>query len=231
MILKKRKFMNTLKQLQFGERPREKMWIQGADSLNNAELLAVILGKGGKNKDVLTLAYEIIHYLETTSKDIKLNDLLNIKGIGKSKACQVLASIEFSKRFFTKTKAHYIKRPGDAIPLLASLKKSIQEEFVVLTLDSASKVINIHFITKGLVNENQVHPRETFCPAIQDRAVAILLAHNHPSGSLVPSLADRYTTKRMVEVSKTMGISIVDHLILSSQGFVSLREEYPEYFE
>jgi DNA repair protein RadC len=101
---------------------------------------------------------------------------------------------------------------------------------VVLTLDGNNQIIKKHTITVGLANQSHIHPRETFFPAIQDRAVSILVAHNHPSGNLEPSEADLVATKRLVEVSKTMGIPLLDHLIVSENGFLSLRERFPAYF-
>ena len=222
--------MKTLKELNKKERPREKLLSYGPNSLNNAELLAIVLGKGSKNKDVMSLAYEIIELLQNSKREMTLQELLLIKGIGHSKACQIMASLEFSKRFLSGQNHIIIKSPEDAISSLAALKQAPQEEFAVLTLDGSNRIINTHFITRGLVNQSQIHPRETFCPAIRDRAVNILVAHNHPSGSLAPSVSDLQATSRLVEASKAIGISILDHLILSSNGFLSIREQYPGYF-
>jgi DNA repair protein RadC len=222
--------MKTFKELSPKERPREKLVNNGPDSLNNAELLAIVLGKGSKNKDVIILAHEIIELLENCQQEISHANLLSVKGIGSSRACQILAALEFSRRFLLRSRQVTVKSPKDAVPILAQLKYAGQEEFAVLTLDGGNRIIGIHYITRGLVNQNQIHPRETFYPAIKDRAVSIMLAHNHPSGNLTPSIADLQSTLRLVEVSKTMGISILDHLILSPQGYLSLREQYPGYF-
>ena len=105
-----------------------------------------------------------------------------------------------------------------------------QERFVVLTLDANNSVIKKHTITIGLVDQGLVHPRETFRPAIQDNAVAIMVAHNHPSGNPEPSVSDLLTTRRLAKAGKILGITVLDHLIVTKTGFSSLKEKYPDYF-
>jgi DNA repair protein RadC len=222
--------MQTLKELPPDEWPREKLMLHGPDSLSNAELLAVVLGRGQPGKDVLTLANEVVARLGELHEELTLETLLDIGGIGPTKGCQILASIEFSRRFLVARKKVKIRTPKDALPLLSALRTGRQESVVVLTLDGNNQIIKMHSITLGLANQSQIHPRETFFPAIQDRAVSILVAHNHPSGNLEPSEADLVATRRLVEVSKTMGIPLLDHLIVSENGFLSLRERFPAYF-
>ena len=187
--------MQTLKDLSPAERPREKLMEAGADSLSNTELFAVILGRGQPGKDVLILAEEVVKTLSQLKEDLTLATLLDIGGIGPTKGCQILASIEFSRRFLTARKKVKIHTPKDAMPLLGSLRAAKQESVVILTLDGNNQVIKVHSITRGLVNQSQIHPRETFYPAIQDRAVSILVAHNHPSGNLEPSESDLIATR------------------------------------
>jgi len=222
--------MNKLASLALADRPREKLLAMGAEGLTNAELLAIVLGKGQREKDVLTLAEEVVEKLSTLENDLDLETLKNISGIGLVKGCQIIASIEFSRRFLTVKKKIKIRSPKDALPLLGSLRMGKQENVVVLTLDGHNQIIKLHSITLGLANQSQIHPRETFFPAIQDRAVSIMVAHNHPSGNLEPSESDLVATRRLVEVSKTMGIPVLDHLIVSEVGFLSIREKYPAYF-
>ncbi len=218
----------NLYHLEVEDRPREKLWVKGAACLEDVELLAVILGKGIKNRDVLSLSHEIIALLKIQKPS--LADLLKIRGIGRSKAAQILASLELSQRFLEGSLKIKITSAKDVLPELVHLKSATQEQFVVITLDSSNRVINTHTITKGLVNSSLVHPRETFYPAIMDKAVSLILAHNHPSGSRVVSEADIKVTEKLVSVSKTMGIPILDHLIVTHQGLVSIREEFPYLF-
>lgn len=222
--------MHSLKNLAPADWPREKLLSSGPEALTNAELLAIVLGRGLPGKDVLSLSAEVVEKLGQLKDELTLDTLLEIEGIGPSKACQVLASIEFSRRFLLGRKKVKIRTPKDAMPLLGALRNATQESVVVLTLDGNNQVIKVHPITRGLANQSQIHPRETFHPAIQDRAVSILVAHNHPSGNLEPSESDLIATRRLVEVAKTLGIPLLDHMIVSEGGFLSIRERYPAYF-
>ena len=123
-----------------------------------------------------------------------------------------------------------IRQPSDCLPLLLPIRNEAQEHFILVTLDGANQVIKAHTISKGLVNSCQIHPRETYFHAITDLAVSIIIAHNHPSGNLEASSEDLATTRRLSDVSKTMGIKLLDHLIVSENGFLSLKETYPIYF-
>lgn len=222
--------MNKMNALPYSQRPREKMLDLGPSGLSNVELLAIVLGKGQRGKDVITLAEEVMEKLGSLETELDLEMLQEIRGIGFAKGCQILASIEFSRRFLTTKRKIKIRTPKDALPMLTALRMGRQESVVVLTLDGNNQIIKMHSITLGLANQSQIHPRETFFPAIEDRAVSIMVAHNHPSGNLEPSESDLIATRRLVEVSKTMGIPILDHLIVSEFGFMSLRERFPAYF-
>src|SRR5690606_20144288 len=129
-------------------------------------------------------------YLERVTDLPTLSELCRIHGVGEGKGCQILAALELSQRFLTRRRRVRIRRAGDALPYLGSLRGRRQECFAVLTLDGSHQVIRAHEITVGLANQSQVHPRETFACALEDRAVGILAAHNHPSGSLDPSTED-----------------------------------------
>jgi len=129
-----------------------------------------------------------------------------------------------------------VRAPKDVVPLLQSEAHDTQENVIVFTLDGHNQIIKKHVVTRGLANSSQIHPRETFRPAFLDGAVSIIIAHNHPSGNLEPSENDIAATRRLVEVGKTMGIPLVDHLIVSKIGqetavqFLSLRDRFPAYF-
>lgn len=212
------------------EWPREKLLRSGPASLSNAELLAVVLGNGTRRKNVLDLAAEVVDRLGAMEEEPCLDTFLAIDGVGPGKGCQILASLEFSRRFLVSRQRLRIRAPKDALPLLGALRKSAQENFVVITLDGNNQVIKVHAVTVGLANQSQIHPRETFHPAVADRAVSILLAHNHPSGNLEASESDLAATRRLVDVGRTLGIPVVDHLIVCEGGCLSLRERYPAYF-
>jgi DNA repair protein RadC len=123
-----------------------------------------------------------------------------------------------------------IHKPEQAARLLVEEGMAEQERFVVLTLDGAYNVIKKHTITIGLADRSQVHPRETFRQAIKDNAIAIMIAHNHPSGSLEASANDLLTTRRLAQAGALLRIPVLDHLIVSRNGFISIREKFPDYF-
>ncbi len=129
-----------------------------------------------------------------------------------------------------KKKKVKIRTPIDLLPFIEFIALAEQEHFVVASLDGNNQIISTHVVTLGLVNQSLVHPRETYKFAIRSNAVSIMVAHNHPSGNLEPSESDLIATRRLVEVSKTIGIPLLDHLIVSSEGFLSLRERFPAYF-
>ena len=124
-----------------------------------------------------------------------------------------------------------IRQPPDCLPLLLPIRRALQEVFVVITLDGVHQVVAVHEITKGLANQSQCHPREVYAPALGDRAVAIMIAHNHPSGSLDPSMEDLLTTRRLADAGRLLGIPLIDHMIVGGEGYCSLRERFPDYFE
>ncbi len=213
------------------DRPREKLIRAGAAGLSNPELLAVLFGRGMRGKDALALAEEVVDGLSTLSEAPAFTDLCRIRGVGAGKACQILAALELSRRFLTRTQRLRIRAPHDALPLLAHLRGRRQECFVVITLDAGHGVIRRHEITVGLANQSQVHPRETFACALEDRAVGIVVAHNHPSGSTEASIDDLLATRRLAEAGKILGIPLLDHLIVTDEALVSLRDGFPQYFD
>lgn len=222
--------MTAMRLVPLEDRPREKLQVLGPAALDDAELMAVILGQGRKGENVLSLSHSILKHMKRCSRPLDMEWLLKIPGVGPARACQILALREFSRRFLESGDRIQVRTPRDVLPVLAQLKQSPQEQFVVVTLDGANQVIRVHTVTQGLVNQSQIHPRETFHPAIEDRAVSVIIAHNHPSGSLEASQSDLLATRRLVEVSTLVGIPVMDHLILSPKGFLSLREAHPECF-
>ncbi len=212
-------------------RPREKIAAYGCQSLDDFELIAIIIGHGNRHQDVLSLSKTLISYLKSRESMPTLEEIASIRGIGKAKACQVAAVLELSRRFLLPKTRNSIRTPQDALPYLTELRQCSQEKVAVLTLDGHHQVLGNHVVTIGLANQSQIHPRETFYPAIRDRAVSIMVAHNHPSGHLSPSEADLAATRRLASASKVLGIPLLDHLIIAETGLLSLREKYPSCFE
>jgi DNA repair protein RadC len=216
--------MTALRDLHKDDKPREKLLKKGVQALKNDELLAILLGSGVQGKDVRKLAKEIISLMDTGFDGLSLQTLCEIHGLGIAKASQILASIELSKRYLIRSN----KRITSAKEVYEELKEfSIknQEHFLSITLDGASHIINTRTVFIGTLNQSMVHPREVFADAISDRAAGIIIAHNHPSGTLEASRADIQITQRLKEVSKLVGIELLDHVILSKHGYYSFSDE------
>ena len=216
--------MKKIKTIPQFDRPREKMEQKGAKALSDLELLAVLLGSGIKGKDVFEVAKDILRLAQDDFDNISLEKLKYIEGVGLAKACQIMAAIEFSKRFLIKDGIK-IKNVDDVIRLTDELKDKRQEYFLSLTLDGASNLIQKRTVFIGTLNHSIVHTREIFADAISDRAAGIVFVHNHPSGNAEPSKEDIAITKRLVEVGKIIGIEVIDHIIIGKNGYFSFQAE------
>lgn len=211
-----------LKQMAPFDRPREKMLKKGPSALSNLELVAVLLGSGIKDRDVFKVAGEITNLAEDDFKKLSIDRLRHISGIGTARACQIVAAIEFSRRFLMKNGIK-IYDYQDAIKLIAEVRDKKQEYFLTLTLDGAHHLIQKRTVFIGTLNQSLVHPREIFADAISDRAAGIILIHNHPDGSCEPSLEDIQLTRRLVEASKILGIELLDHIIVTKNHDFSFK--------
>ncbi len=216
--------MKSIKQLHKDDKPREKLVAKGVQALKNDELLAILLGSGVQGKDVRKLAKEIVTMMDKGFENLTLKKLCDIHGLGVAKASQILASIELSKRYLIRTNKR-ITSASEVYEELKVFSNKNQEHFLTITLDGASHIINTRTVFIGTLNQSMVHPREVFADAIADRAAGIIIAHNHPSGTLEASRADISITQRLKEVSKLVGIELLDHVILSKHGFYSFSDE------
>lgn len=210
--------------------PREKMEQLGADSMSNEELLALILGSGCHDCDVFELSRRVANYLSAETTIPSLEKLRKIRGLGAVKASQILACLELSGRYILGDKAMPVSSPECVAARLSFMKFEVQEHLVLVTLNSANMIIKIHDLTTGLVNQTPVHPREAFVKAIEDRAVSVIFAHNHPSGSINPSDEDVAITKVLCAAGKIIQIPVLDHIIIGKMGFTSICRLYPEIF-
>ncbi len=212
-----------IRDLPSADRPREKLLRNGAASLSDVELLAVLLGSGTRRIGVLDLASRILRTFNGHLDQADVVELQSIVGVGKAKACLIGSALELARRHVSKGK-HAIREAADALPYLQSIRGRKQEHFVCISMNGANEVIESRIVTVGLLDTNQVHPREVFADPISDRAASILVAHNHPSGALNPSPEDLALTRRIVHAGDLLGIRVLDHLIVTADGFVSLRE-------
>nr|WP_075982452.1 DNA repair protein RadC [Bacillus massilionigeriensis] len=212
------------------ERPRERFIQNGAQSLSNHELLAILLRTGTKEESVLQLSNRLLTQFEGLRllKDATLDEITSIKGIGMAKAIQVLAAVEIGRRIsnLTYQDRYVIRSPEDGAKyMMNDMRFLSQEHFVCLYLNTKNQVLHKQTIFIGSLNASIVHPREVYKEAIRRSAASIICLHNHPSGDPAPSREDIEVTKRLVECGKIIGIELLDHLIIGENKFVSLKEK------
>lgn len=170
------------------------------------------------------MANDILKLSKNDFDTINLKKLRGIVGIGLAKACQIMAAIEFSKRFLVK-EGKKVTGVTDVVKLVEELQGKKQEYFLSLTLDGASYLIQKRTVFIGTLNKSIVHPREVFADAISDRAAGIIVVHNHPSGNIVPSKEDIAVTNRLLDVGRMVGIKIIDHVIIGKDRHFSFQSE------
>ena len=215
--------MKKIKDMPVHERPREKLLEKGAGFLSDQELLAIILGRGTRNQDVLTISKKIIRIIDEKGLHFSAGDILELEGIGQAKAATIAAAFEFVRRR-VKPEGLKIKFPADVLPLIRHYGDRKQEHFLCVSINGANEVINVRVVSIGLVNKTHVHPREVFADPITDRASAVILAHNHPAGDLNPSQEDINLTNQLKKAGQILGISVLDHVIFSPRGHYSFVE-------
>lgn len=196
--------------------PREKLEKYGPGKLTDGELLALLLGSGIKGLNVLRLAKKILKLIEKIGTEkITFEMLMKEKGLGKAKSAQIIALLVLGKRLYKKGKTEVLN-PKDTWKLCADFRDSKREHFVAFYLDTQETLIERQIISIGTLDASLVHPRELFEPALSLRAGSIIVAHNHPSGSLEPSVADIEVTRTLVHSGKILGIPIRGHVIVTS---------------
>ncbi|MDR0630131.1 MAG: DNA repair protein RadC [Treponema sp.] len=205
------------------ERPREKLITAGPDAMSDQELLAVILNGGMRSKRTHTLAQELLDRLDQEKGIPPVKDLSLFPGMGTIKACSIVAMLEFGRRRWGATGTR-ITQPQDIYHLIRHHADRRQERFICLSLNGAHEILAIRIVTIGLVNRTIVHPREVFADPILDRASAVIVAHNHPSGQLTPSSEDDEITLRLKAAAEILGLHFLDHLIFSETAYLSYRQ-------
>lgn len=217
-----------IKEISLDNRPRERMEKQGASVLSDAELLAVILQKGTREENVIDMSHRLISkYGIDKLSSCSLNELQEIKGIGKAKATQILALFEFNKRHnLSKQNGKPIKSAKDVYdycsPKLAGADK---EHFMILHLDTRNRVIKDEIVSVGTLNSSLIHPREVFKSAIKESANSVILVHNHPSGEAEPSQEDIKITDILFKSGDLLSIKVLDHVIIGNEGFYSFKDK------
>ena len=224
-------FIMKIKDLPEQNRPRERFLKHGPSALSDAELFAIILRTGSPNENVIDMSNRLIKEYELKKLfDCSLKELQEIKGIGPSKAMQILAMAELGKRY--SQAKNPIKKISSAKDVFDLFKKRLidekRENFIALHLDSKNKVIKEEIISIGNLDTSIVHPREVFKSAIKESANAIILLHNHPSGDPKPSEQDMEITRQLKKASDFLGIKLIDHVIIGNESYFSFKERTVE---
>jgi DNA repair protein RadC len=228
-----------IKQWAMDDRPREKLLMKGPQALSNSELIAILIRTGGRNRPATDLAKEI---LELCKNDLgklgrlSLPDLMKIKGMGQAKTITLAAALELGRRRLSTlpvAKEERITSSKDIINMLQPLLMDHQYEvFVAVFLNNAHVIQEITWLSKGGIDRAIVDVRILLQKALELQASAIILCHNHPSGSLMPSKADLETTERVRKAAKCLEIRLLDHIILGGNGYFSLADQgYLKSFE
>ena len=218
-----------IKEMNDSDKPRERLMNYGPDKLTNQELLGIIINTGNREESSITVANRIIKDMKTIRelRGLTYQELISVKGIGEAKAVTILAVIELAIRMHTHSLEEdiYIKSPDDVSDLLMEKMRYYQQEhFVVLYLSTKNMVIHQETMFKGSLNTSIVHPREVYKEAVKRSAAAIICVHNHPSGDPSPSREDIEVTRRLHECGEMIGVDFLDHIIIGSGKYISLKE-------
>lgn len=223
---------NTMKDLPVSEMPYEKCMQFGAASLSDAQLLAVIIKTGTKNRTSLALAQELLQLPPSYGgllglHHLKLQDLMQIRGIGKVKAVQLLCAVELAKRLARQTKENLtnLSNPSDVAAYFMEEMRNLETEHLYAAfLDASGHLLHEDIVFKGTVQTSIVSPREILRLALQYDAAHYIILHNHPGGDPTPSREDIHITRRLSEASGIIGIPLMDHIIIGDNQYISLKE-------
>lgn len=212
------------------ERPRERLVKYGAKSLSTDDLIAIILKTGVRDYSSKYLAGEILKMVDDVSelKNITLNKLIKINGIGAVKAIEFLAALELGRRVYDSKPLDNNLKCNSASKIFKHFKSELsgeaQECFYCLYLNSSKRLIDKKLLFKGTLNKSMVHPREIFKEAYLSSAAYIICMHNHPSGNVIPSSEDINVTKNLIQIGKLQGIPVIDHIIIGDNNYYSFYE-------
>ena len=218
-----------IKEIPQDERPRERLLCYGVEQLSNEELLAILLKTGTRDMSAKVLASYLLKEIGNISElqHTSYQVLAQMKGIGRAKACTLLAAVELGKRVLQK-KAILYQKFTDAYQVASYYQDKIghfkQEYFICIYLDVSKKLIHEKVLFIGTLNRSLVHPREVFKEAYQVSASSIICVHNHPSGEVLPSKEDVLFTSQLVKVGKMLGIEVIDHIIIGEDKYYSFFE-------
>lgn len=202
---------------------RELTMLNGLSFPSDEELIMLILGSGTKDCPIDRLSRKILQAILSSEREEVVPRLMEISGVGRNKALAVAASLELGRRM-TRTPSIVMSEPSDILPYIQSYAMQPQEHFLCVCLNGAREVISIHVVCVGSGNMAVMRPAEIFLNPIKERASAILVSHNHPSGNPAPSPDDIRTTHDLFEAAKVLGITLLDHIILGRGEYFSFLE-------
>jgi DNA repair protein RadC len=218
-----------MKDLPPGDRPRDRLAAQGAESLSDAELISLVIRDGTARESALELAQKVLARFGELRRvaEASVTELCTVPGIGPVKAAQMKATLEIGRRLGEErlTPGVRLQSSADVHNHFRERFRGLKKEvFTLVMLDQRHRVIRTEPISEGSLTQSVVHPREVFKPAISESAAAVIFVHNHPSGDPTPSGQDRDLTTRLVKAGELLGISVLDHVVIGSERFVSFRE-------
>ena len=222
--------MQTIRELPRSDRPRERLVDLGANALSTAELLAIVLGSGGRGRSTLRIGQEILGSNQGSLRRLAMKpvgDLTSHSGVGRARAVVIHAALELGRRMAGehRDEATPIRSPRDVVAVFGPRLEDVPvEEFHVAVLDAQHRLERDITVTRGILNSSLVHPREVFREAIAERAAAIILVHNHPSGDPSPSADDRNVTDQLVAAGRLLDIPVHDHVIIGRGRYTSFAE-------
>lgn len=202
---------------------RELTLKNGLSFPSDEELIMLILGSGTKGYPIEKLAKKILSVVMASNPDELIENLVKINGVGTNKALAIAAALEFGRRL-TRSPQAVISQAKDIVPYIQNYAMQPQEHFICVSLNGAREIISIRVVCVGNGNMAVLHPSEIFNEAIKERASAIIISHNHPGGTLAPSVEDIKTTQSIVEASHYIGIALLDHIIITKNGYFSFSE-------
>jgi adenine-specific DNA-methyltransferase len=215
--------MSKLKDTPKIDRPRERFLEKGPEALSKSELLAILIGSGIKGKNVKELSEQIVRKFGKKFLDITVDNLLEIPGIGKAKALQIVAAFALVKRVYQELgpKDNIVLTPQDAVTLTSEIRNRKKEHLVCLYLNARNALLKKEIISIGILDKSIIHPREIFGPAVELRAAGVILVHNHPSGDVTPSKQDIEVINKILEAGRIMSVNVIDFITVSENDMYS----------
>lgn len=222
---------NSIRTWADDDKPREKLEVKGSEALSNAEIVAILINSGSREESAVDLAKRILQSVDNNLVELgkmSINDLIKFKGIGKAKAISIVAALQLGKRYRASgaTKRQSVVCSSTAFDIFQEyISEEHYEQFYVMYLDHALKQLRVEQISKGGFASTTIDPKVIFSRALELKASAIMLCHNHPSGSLEPSSQDILLTRNLKDAGKMLQINVIEHIIIANNSYYSFVDE------